>query len=664
MTRERKRNGQGAWRGSHFIQGLVIILFAGVFVVVGVRSTITDVHIATTWEPTQGTVVSVEGGTVATGQVRAEYTYVAAGAEMRGKAEAFENDRLYASLAELSPGRTLPVWYDPEDPSDSRLSVKPGTMGLAAILFVVPFLLVGLSHLVRAVRGRGLWATSQDESAPPGGWRFVVLAILCCFGNVGVCMAVEEVDFPWNLLLIALYGLGVIPLVMLVVIRLHHWWTGRRRKTRPAAKTIEADSPEEAGDDDDSDSEDEDSDEGPSSPPPPMASLARKMALPVIFTVIWCGIVGLAAFFAVSAIVQGIRAGDWPQAMGQVVFSRVKTAGSGEDTRYKPLIRYRYFVAGRSYESDRYSFDGFVDEGYRAATRIVANYPAEQFVIVYYDPEDPSLAVLNPEIPGGALLGLYFLQPFLLAGAGLLWWTLSVPLCYVRLKRFLNTGAEAPWRIPGWGVLDDSAEGLTIRRRSCLKRVLLVAAFGYGITCIGTVALAVVIYGLADLGGDPVPLLIGGPPVAALIAGVWTWLRFRRAATVTFDLTQRILTVRGPNREDSVRFSEIRSWRVRNIPYRGGIAVNNVRTRYVMLELTTNDGRLISVHAFRPSAAESLNESSCVIRHAAQEFARLTGSGFRETEVDAPSGPSISSGLGVLRATLRMAARDANDDLT
>lgn len=87
---------------------------------------------------------------------------------------------------------------------------------------------------------------------------------------------------------------------------------------------------------------------------------------------------------------------NWPSVPGIILVSKVeRPPAGGRNDRYAKVI-YEYLVAGRKYGGSRVSFrqgSGFVSED---PTRIVAKYPQDSPVKVYYDPTSPKSSVLEP----------------------------------------------------------------------------------------------------------------------------------------------------------------------------------------------------------------------------------------------------------------------------
>ncbi len=123
---------------------------------------------------------------------------------------------------------------------------------------------------------------------------------------------------------------------------------------------------------------------------------------------------GLSAYCIISSwTVLTAAAGQdtWPETRGIVTLSRVDVPIGGtsqKSTRY--LFSYKYWVMGKEYQSDRYSFASIGGERSTAVKR----YKEGDQVRVFYNPQDPSYAVLVKESPG------LFVYLFLILGVGFL----------------------------------------------------------------------------------------------------------------------------------------------------------------------------------------------------------------------------------------------------
>jgi hypothetical protein len=103
---------------------------------------------------------------------------------------------------------------------------------------------------------------------------------------------------------------------------------------------------------------------------------------------------------------QAAAASRWPVTTGRIVTStvehyrsRVGGARSGTVTTfYEPVVEYSYRVDGREYHSTRLSFGGRVAGSEELAQAKAAQYPAGTEVVVHYDPDNPTNAVLDLKI--------------------------------------------------------------------------------------------------------------------------------------------------------------------------------------------------------------------------------------------------------------------------
>jgi hypothetical protein len=111
-----------------------------------------------------------------------------------------------------------------------------------------------------------------------------------------------------------------------------------------------------------------------------------------------CGVLGGIAFGLVFVAVGvgvaffGVR--------GQVTQSQVDTHDSDGTTMYSANVVYEYTVNNRNYVNDRIRFGEGSSSNPRPAHNTVAEYPVGAGVDVYYSPDDPLNAVLEPGTSG------------------------------------------------------------------------------------------------------------------------------------------------------------------------------------------------------------------------------------------------------------------------
>lgn len=114
---------------------------------------------------------------------------------------------------------------------------------------------------------------------------------------------------------------------------------------------------------------------------------------------------------------------QWPSTMGSVVMSTIERRSSNDgDTDY-PVVQYSYQVNGQAYQSTKRAPGPEV--GGTGARGVVARYPAGAQVMVFYNPQNPSDAVLERKAPALWLMWLLLvIFDCVLCGViPLVWWT-------------------------------------------------------------------------------------------------------------------------------------------------------------------------------------------------------------------------------------------------
>ncbi|NKB71589.1 MAG: DUF3592 domain-containing protein [Candidatus Latescibacteria bacterium] len=119
---------------------------------------------------------------------------------------------------------------------------------------------------------------------------------------------------------------------------------------------------------------------------------------------------GLAAGLAVCGLAlatdRRIRASrSWPHTPGLVVAADIATEASSSSSAsggplYWPEIAFEYEVEGQVYTANTVHFVEYHSTDHSRAERLVARYPKGTAVDVRYDPDDPTLAVLEPTSGG------------------------------------------------------------------------------------------------------------------------------------------------------------------------------------------------------------------------------------------------------------------------
>lgn len=117
---------------------------------------------------------------------------------------------------------------------------------------------------------------------------------------------------------------------------------------------------------------------------------------------------------------------QWPSTMGAVNASYLERRSSSEGgyTNY-PVVQYSYQVSGQAYQGAKIAPGPEV--GGTGAGKVVARYPAGAQVMVFYNPQNPSDAVLETKAPAQWILWLILIV-FDIALCGVIpivWWSMN-----------------------------------------------------------------------------------------------------------------------------------------------------------------------------------------------------------------------------------------------
>ena len=96
----------------------------------------------------------------------------------------------------------------------------------------------------------------------------------------------------------------------------------------------------------------------------------------------------------------------WPTVQGIVASSSCQRRLTDADV-YFAAVNFTYQVSGRDYQGNRLSFGGKVEGNQDEMNKFVAEYPAGKIIPVYYDPQNPAVALLRPDMTGGATVMLW-----------------------------------------------------------------------------------------------------------------------------------------------------------------------------------------------------------------------------------------------------------------
>ena len=139
-----------------------------------------------------------------------------------------------------------------------------------------------------------------------------------------------------------------------------------------------------------------------------------------------------------KALKLSISSKKWQTVEGFIITARVVRSPSYDNgVTHTPVLKYSYIVDGKEYTSNKLSpasFTDILEVIHSAGTNWLRQYPEKESVTVYYNPEEPEKAILEPGINSiiflplivtvicGSLICLLYITlgmfiPFFIAGA-------------------------------------------------------------------------------------------------------------------------------------------------------------------------------------------------------------------------------------------------------
>lgn len=106
---------------------------------------------------------------------------------------------------------------------------------------------------------------------------------------------------------------------------------------------------------------------------------------------------------------------NWASTLGTITktYMRQEVSYETSNTIYYPTIEYEYEYRGTTYTGSRINFGGSSgNSNYRKSEEILAQYPINKTITVYYDPNNPEEAVLEQKMGTGGkvmlIVGILF----------------------------------------------------------------------------------------------------------------------------------------------------------------------------------------------------------------------------------------------------------------
>ena len=122
-------------------------------------------------------------------------------------------------------------------------------------------------------------------------------------------------------------------------------------------------------------------------------------------------------------MMRGSKAASWPTMPGQIKSAEIQKRHASRSDKVRAEVRYDYKVEGVDYSADRVFFGDRVYSAWGGvAMREIAQYQPESTVQVYYNPDDPKDAVLEPGISGQVWTMFVASLVFMAIGGAIYWY--------------------------------------------------------------------------------------------------------------------------------------------------------------------------------------------------------------------------------------------------
>lgn len=191
-----------------------------------------------------------------------------------------------------------------------------------------------------------------------------------------------------------------------------------------------------------------------------------------IFAVIWTALVLCFDVFVGYGMVKAVLAQNYPSTTGEVIHSKLERHRGDDGYTYGADIHFTYAVGGQTYTSEEHSYGAWNNSDSSGARKLLRKYPVGETVTVYYNPSDPSDAVLERGVQGMHAFMLMFMAPFNVVMLGL--WYGAVVMVWTKL--FGNDKDK----IGGYELVQ---EGFQTRLKLGNANPLVMVMVGFGVGC-------------------------------------------------------------------------------------------------------------------------------------------------------------------------------------
>lgn len=144
----------------------------------------------------------------------------------------------------------------------------------------------------------------------------------------------------------------------------------------------------------------------------------------IVIVLLVLNVIFLGIIFFMRRRMDAVR--QWPPTMGTVNTSYLERRSSSDSgsTNY-PVVQYSYQVGGQTYNGMKIAPGPEV--GGTGAGKVVSRYPAGAQVMVFYNPQNPSDAVLETKAPAQWVIWLILIifDVVLCGVIPIIWWSMN-----------------------------------------------------------------------------------------------------------------------------------------------------------------------------------------------------------------------------------------------
>lgn len=152
-----------------------------------------------------------------------------------------------------------------------------------------------------------------------------------------------------------------------------------------------------------------------------MGGMHDNLALP---GVVFAALGGVSIVVELVQMLRAIVSSHWDWVDGEIEDVGVKEGQKYDGARvipvYRPIVRYRYSLNGRTYSGERLGFQGLASSSLAAARRTTKRYDVHEVVKVYVSPRDPTFSVIEVGVQRGHWLGLALGFVWLVVGCAMI----------------------------------------------------------------------------------------------------------------------------------------------------------------------------------------------------------------------------------------------------